>query len=186
MSELDPIESPDILIPGRGTSSYVGLEYADGGELPVPDKLHRLILWDAVKLSEKNIKNSIKQGDLIKHTSRSLRNAYPVNTDHTVIAKKSLSDCVIDGLIDYSAPDSVDKLSPAYYDNTSGSYTGPSRVQPREYKITPFGLYVAAESARRVAVAEDTHATTRRSALNIHRIAAGRLITSAMEDRSNS
>ncbi len=184
MSELDPIESPDILIPGRGTSSYVGLEYADGGELPVPDKLHRLILWDAVKLSEKNIKNSIKQGDLIKHTSRSLRNAYPVNTDHTVIAKKSLSDCVIDGLINYNESD--DKMSPAYYDNTSGSYNGPSRVQSREYKITPFGLYVAAESARRVAVAEDTHATTRRSALNIHRIAAGRLITSAMEDRSNS
>ncbi|MEI7522335.1 MAG: hypothetical protein WCJ86_02585 [Candidatus Saccharibacteria bacterium] len=185
MSELDPIESPDILIPGRGTSSYVGLEYTDGGELPVPDKLHRLVLWGAVRLSEKNINKSVKQGDLIKHTSWSLRNSYPVNTDHTMTAKKSLSDCMIDGLIDYSAPDPHDKISPAYYDNTSGSYNGSSRVQSREYKITPFGLYVAAESARRVAVAEDTHATTRRSALNIHRIAAGRLITSAMEDRSN-
>jgi len=186
MSELDPIESPDILIPGRGTSSYVGLEYTDGGELPVPDKLHRLVLWGAVRLSEKNINKSVKQGDLIKHTSWSLRNAYPVNTDHTMTAKKSLSDCMIDGLIDYSAPDPHDKISPAYYDNTSGSYNGSSRVQSREYKITPFGLYVAAESARRVAVAEDTHATTRKSALNIHRIAAGRLITSAMEVRSNS
>ena len=184
MSELDPIENPDILIPERGSSSYVSLEYTDGGELPVLDKLHRLVIWGAVRLSDVNIKNSIKQGDLIKHTSNSLRSAYPVNTDHNVTAKKSLSDCVIDGLINYNESD--DKMSPAYYDNTSGSYNGPSRVQSREYKITPFGLYVAAESARRVAVAEDTHATTRRSALNIHRIAAGRLITSAMEDRSNS
>ena len=183
MSELDPIEKV-IYIPGRGTSPYMGLEYADDGELPVPDKLHRLVLWGAVRLSEKNIKNSVKQGDLIKHTSWSLRNAYPVNTDHTMTAKKSLSDCMIDGLIAYSPKD--ERTLSTYHDGTSGVHIGPSRIESREYEITDFGLYVAAESARRIVAENENHPSTRKSALQIHRIAAGRLIKSVMGSRSNS
>ena len=184
MSELDPIENPDILIPERDSSSYVSLEYTDGGELPVLDKLHRLVIWGAVRLSDVNIKNSIKQGDLIKHTSNSLRSAYPVNTDHNVTAKKSLSNCMIDGLITYSHKD--ERTLSTYHDGTSGAHIGPSRIESREYKITDFGLYVAAESARRIVAGNENHPSTRKSALQIHRIAAGRLITSVMEGRSKS